>query len=354
MDAFWPARAILEDPDTGEVRVDSVRSSGWYVRGNVYLVDRQTQPAVREYHDPLLAALTVLEPTRGADGALDDDYLWLGGDAGYIGDPGILVEPSFTMLSEFLQLAQDGTDNATIHAFAARYGLLGLEFTERAGLGPTDPIWGPRRPDQLVPYLGYTANPYINHEPLALWRRIARQLHAAMTVGSLLRGGTHASKEEWQRLADVVQFTGWRFDTPGPHRVPGFANDPTVVEGQRPMLALVLNAWLGLGMVQPRFVWDRFEPDPSVQPGLMSLFGGLVLQLVQALGGRQVFALCAYCGTLHQARHRPSATRASYCSDCRAQKRPQQLATARWARANPDKVREYKRAQRATKETMND
>jgi hypothetical protein len=169
-------------------------------------------------------------------------------------------------------------------------------------------------------------------EPLAAWRRYARQaaLIAVLANGDpeapvRLRGRGGSTRElrrrELRCLAPIHGDAGY-FE---PYR------DAVGRLDRRAVVSIVVDRWLGLGDVRPRF---EFRDRPEIGFGGDGLFGALAFQLVQIVSRVEGTAICSSCGKVYIPFRRPSTGRSNYCDDCR-KKAPS---------------RDYKRRVRATGE----
>jgi hypothetical protein len=87
-----------------------------------------------------------------------------------------------------------------------------------------------------------------------------------------------------------------------------------------------LDFWLTMSRMSVRLHWNRSGPDTYYTGGL---FAALGVQLMNAITGRQGFAICSGCGRVHVPA-RPNDTRASFCWKCREDKVPQRQAAERY------------------------
>jgi hypothetical protein len=87
-----------------------------------------------------------------------------------------------------------------------------------------------------------------------------------------------------------------------------------------------LDFWLTMSRMSVRLHWNRSGPDTYYTGGL---FAALGVQLMNAITGRQGFAICSGCGRDHVPA-RPNDTRASFCLNCRLGKASQRQAAERY------------------------
>ena len=236
------------------------------------------------------------------------------------------VEPRRAVLDAFLRLAPDPTD-AAILDYASHYGMLGLYLTDRAprGMYSSPGQFG----EQFPPGSRYRHAPGILLESLRLWRQVIAEIAAAYSIAGHLRRDRPAPLAVWAWLAEIALVSDGDPDWPWLRRGPPPSTD---VECQRQALAHVLNEWLAFGAVRPVFVWGTYkQPEPAVPLGATTLFGGLVLQLLLAVGGQVGFAICSECATAYVPHRRPptgayGASRRNYCPTCRQRGLPRRAA----------------------------
>jgi hypothetical protein len=289
---------------------------------------------------------------------LDDDEL--------VGEGPIagVVEPRRAVLDDFLRLAADPSDEAIL-AYARRYGMLGLRPADRNPAGmvlPNLPWVG----EQLAHGIGYRHAPGTSREPLRLWRRVIGEVAAVYAIAGHLRLDQLVERAAWAPLTSSIELPLGPDDAiddtpregsmglPGRPVVPWIPVNPTTLEGQREALVAVAGAWLALGAVRPTIAWGGpGQDEPVVTLGVTTLFGGLVLELLLAVGGTAGFAICAGCGSAYVPHRRPpsgsfGAPRAAYCPTCRARGLPQRAAARRWRERHPDYFRDRRARTRET------
>ena len=332
---------------------DRVASSGWPLPYRVDLRKSDASgvtffPGWVAYGAPHVTMEMVAngQQIEGRPLVLDDDYLV--GDGPIVG----VMEPRRVVLDDFLRLAADPSNEAIL-GYARRYGMLGLTPAERRPgpdfVIPTVPWVG----EQIAPSIGYRHAPGVLREPLGLWRRVLREIAGMYAVAGQLRQDKMVNRTAWGPLAGIVQLPRSRGDPvqdsapqTGPESptdaVPWILVSPTTLEGQRQTLVAVEGAWLALGAVRPVIAWGEPKQDePVVTLGTTTLFGGLILELLLAIGGKVGFAICSGCGTAYVPHRRPptgdfGAPRANYCPTCRKRGLPKNEAARRWRARNPD------------------
>jgi hypothetical protein len=279
-----------------------------------------------------------------------------------------VVEPRRAVLDDFLRLADNPSD-AAIVAFGSRYGMLGLRARERAPAGVVFPNL-PWAGEQIVPLIGYEPAPGILREPLGLWRRVIAEIAAVYKIAGRLRIGRLVERAAWDDLRGIVELpidpneltddataSITVMGLPGLPAVPTILVSPTTVDGEREALAAVIGAWLAIGAVRPAIAWGGpGRDDPLISLGVSTLFGGLVLELLVAVGGQAGFAICSGCGLPYIPDRRPGAAdfgapRRNYCSTCRQNNVPQLAAAKRWRDKHPDYFRKRRAEQAQASET---
>lgn len=343
-----------------------VAASGWPLLYRVDLVKADASgvtvfPDGVAYGAPHIKVSLVIngQPIEGRRVVLDDDYVV--GEGPIVG----VVEPRRAVLDDFLLLAGDPSDEAIL-GYARRYGMLGLKPAEgHPGPGfviPTVPWVG----ELIAPSIGYRHAPGVLREPVGLWRRVIRETAAVYAIAGRLRQDKLVDRAAWEPLAGIVSLPlsadnvvddsppANVMDLSEESPVPWIPVSPKTLEGQRQALAAIVSAWLALGAVRPVLAWgEPREDEPVVTLGTSTLFGGLVLELLLAVGGKAGFAICSGCGAAYVPHRRPpagsfGAPRANYCPTCRARGLPQREAARRWRDKNPDYYRERRARVRPT------
>jgi hypothetical protein len=235
--------------------------------------------------------------------------------------------------------------------------MLGLSPAERRPgrefVVPTVPWVG----DLIVPSIGYRHAPGVLREPVELWRRVIREMTAVYAIAGRLRRDKLVDRAAWEPLAGIVRLPLTAEDAgddaplasvtalPDESVAPWILVGPGTLEGQRQALAAIVGAWLALGAVRPVIAWGApREDEPVVTLGVSTLFGGLVLELLLAVGGQAGFAICSGCGMPYVPGRRPpagafGAPRATYCRTCRGKNAAQNAAAQRWRDKHPDYFR---------------
>jgi hypothetical protein len=146
-------------------------------------------------------------------------------------------------------------------------------------------------------------------EPLYEWRRYARRARGLLNVAAALHVGRVAAVEDWQ-----AALAGWR----EPGRPKGLSTVPwwkRSVGADGRVVDMVIDLWLFLGNVRPRFSWT--DSGSQLALGGDGLVGALALQLMLAISRTDGLAMCSSCGVPYIPFKRPTAARRRYCSKCR-------------------------------------
>jgi len=151
---------------------------------------------------------------------------------------------------------------------------------------------------------GFSPDEWLWREPLGLWLDLASQAAAVISLSSRLRVGHKGGEKEWLALS-----------------VP----PPSTLRLARTRLALVVNAWLREGQVQPWVSWTdgdlpelAFGAGFSVLGGGGDLYGLIAWHLATALGRPDALLVpCSGCTKYYSPRRMPSAGQLNFCPDCR-------------------------------------
>jgi hypothetical protein len=222
------------------------------------------------------------------------------------------------MLSNFLNL-DEGSDQQVLE-FARRWGVLGLckhglsaGHVHAAAIGPA----GAEPPLVRFQYHHCAAvrrsNQYV--EPLAVWRSYAAQFNAALRIAAAIRRGQLGDLADWHTLQEWCGGV-MRFNTP---------------EDAKHLLAAVVNRWLEMTDVRPRFYWiaDRTLFTLTNKMG-SALFPALVVQLMVEISQSKGLTRCSGCGDVFALKLGQSARRSRFCPNCQKQNMPARLAARRY------------------------
>ena len=231
------------------------------------------------------------------------------------------AEPA--MLAEFVRLAE--ASDAQILAFARRWGMLNIC---EHGLPIFHPWIGERRryPCDWVPV---DATRKAFWEPLDAWRRYAAEARALVNLSRRLRQGQLGDLRDWQAIRNIQGTAYWETWNETGHIPENSAllliQDSwplTLAETrlgkdvgfERRCLAQTLREWISDGGVRPSLDWSDAKPVIDLEGG--GLFGGLAVQLLQAVGHPETLAFCDGCGKPFTPSMRPSSSRRNYCKEC--------------------------------------
>jgi hypothetical protein len=208
------------------------------------------------------------------------------------------------MFEGFLALTEAQPER--IREFAERWGMLGIcehGLPDSHNPPPVGAYTG--RQYWCVP-LGWYNEDRQCYEPIAIWRAFACEAYALARIGHRLMLGMVGEAEEW---AIVYGRSG--------RRAPWWEQ---TVEGEKMIVARVVNEWLRIGNVRPVVEWRprRKYERPAVRFGGSSgLFGALALQLALAVAGMEGLAVCSHCRAEYMPQRRPKAGQRNFCLECR-------------------------------------
>jgi len=233
-----------------------------------------------------------------------------------------LVAPRKGMLEAFLALGDAPPQR--IAAFASRWGVLGICEHDLPCSHNPPPIGAYNGPVYWCSPLGWYADDRQPYEPIATWRAFAREAFGVTRIAHRLMLGQVGEAEQW---AIVYGRSG--------RRAPWWKPS---VEGEKLIVARVLNEWLRLGSVRPVMEWrpSRKHERPAIRFGGSSgLFGALALQLALAIGKLDGLALCVHCRAEYMpAARSPKAGQRNFCPDCRKAGIPNRYSLRDWRERN--------------------
>jgi hypothetical protein len=256
-------------------------------------------------------------------------------------------EPSPEMLLQFVRLADAPAE--AIRVYALRWGVLStcrrhwLPSSHAPGCLPM------RVPSRF----------YVYSEPIAAWRHFAKQAAALIRKAVAVRDNTTPDDADVDLMMEKIDDIrhGWtrairiknlppearrkaeeelvndlkEWIAPLPKDMQrDFLRDvlkemtnPDMEgrrQGDRNVLSVDINSWLGLGNVRPHLTsWDRNGPRIAFGVGSIEsdrLFGHLALQLLLGVSGSAGFVLCSACGQPYVPARAPAAGRLHYCAQC--------------------------------------
>ncbi len=196
----------------------------------------------------------------------------------------MVVYPDKDALQEFATLWQAGKSDADILDFAENFGVLGIFVKDKE------------------------AAVFIHQEPCDGWRKYSGQAQAIMNIAARLLKSEFGAAEDWAVLKEHLKHHG-------------IMRPDDKLTWERLLLGHVLNCWLEIGDVRPRFEWDaestrwQMALRGSKQAGC---FGVLALHLALVAAGVDGFAICAGCHTSYIPTRQPKAGCDSYCEVCRS------------------------------------
>lgn len=356
-------KSLAYDPETGDVLGDRIITSGWPVWDQAALHKAGTPT---EFLIPGMGVIRVPAADPGQpissvevvnDQSIEpvpqpatEDYL------GFLPMSGRRAYPSRRLLDEFLALARNPADAAVL-TFARRWGSLGLRSQEPvSALGEW--LQGDGAGERLLHRLPYLLAPTTMDEPIHLWRTVLAQIRAVVIIGDRLARGELGSDEEWQVLREIVQ---WPLTVRGRTEAEDetirsryedqiteapvlLIGDHETLDGQRPLLASVVQTWLALGALRLQMEWAPDVGRPILVFSTRTMFGGVVSELIKHLAAQHGLATCAGCGASFVPARQPRADRleahAIYCATCRSDRTARRAASSAWRARNPDYFKE--------------
>lgn len=355
---------LAVDPVTAEPLADRVVTSGWPVWDQVALLEvgRPTEfliPGAGRVRVPASdPAQRITEVQVVVNGELvapiplpvTEDHL------GYLPMSSRSAYPSRRLLAEFLTLAV-GPTNVKILRFARRWGGLGL-VAQVPARGGADVFDVRDAGELLLPRLAYRLVPNVLGEPLALWRTVLTQVRVVVSIADQLAKEELGSEGDWQVLRAIVQWPlvisgeiSAERDADRDRQMAGVTEAPfllvgdvATLEGQRQLLASVIQAWLALAALRVQMEWTSGEERPRLMLGTRTMFGGIVSELIVHLAAQHGLATCAGCGASFVPTRRPRADRwaahAIYCPTCRGDRTAERASSRAWRARNPNYFKE--------------
>lgn len=161
-------------------------------------------------------------------------------------------------------------------------------------------------------------------ESVAAWLNFAAQARDIVSIAPLLQTGRLPSKKEWERIEPLH---------------PDWAN--LSQKTLRFRLKDVVDRWLRIGGISLTLDWETSGPSANLSA---MTFGLLATQLLAAVVGFQVPAVCDGCGEVYIPERKPYANRPqTYCEVCRTSGVP--------ARMRQRNYRERQRERRRDEQT---
>lgn len=176
------------------------------------------------------------------------------------------VFPDRTLLGRFVGLGQAPDEDVV--RFAQRWGLLGLC---RHGLPSAHTMRGEPRPHRCTRRI----RDGLAYEPLAAWREHSQQARAILNLAAALHEERVWLPSDWAALGIDNWHVGWLHTN----------------------LSAVLNGWLDVGAVVPRFTWlDAQRPrlgTPRILLDGDGLMGGVAALLLLAVAKSEEVIPCS-------------------------------------------------------------
>jgi hypothetical protein len=255
----------------------------------------------------------------------------------------LVAQPS-DLFERFLELGNEG--DTGIEAFARAWGTLGIC---KHGVPWLHSVLWRRRP-ACHPQRARRRGPrgvVVNLEPCSAWRSLVAVFAAALEIAEHLGQGRPGPELAWDRIADFEEqlsgrstwtrdlrgLNGSRFDE---------SHGPEDVPMQRHDLARVLTSWADAALVMLDVQWGPVIPPESDTPRLLlgsgTLFGALVVQLIQVCSGTRGIVKCSGCASWyapldkHGRPRWPQRGRRHFCPRCRSDGVPVKLAQEKYRR----------------------
>lgn len=221
--------------------------------------------------------------------------------------------PGRGLMEDFVRLHESSPDQ--IVKYAKRWGVLGLCSH---GL-PTSHSY----PSYVFGYKGMThiCRPAPSksmrgyfEEPLEIWRDFSKNAFELLHIAAQLHKGKPVGSKDWEFACSVFAVSS----TTDTHA--------EKMKMQRYQVAFVVERWLSLGGVRPRFTWEGLTPSFELGgPALIGtgLFGALAVQLLLSISRIDGLEVCSGCTHPYLPSRRPQSGRRHYCPDCREKGVPQ-------------------------------
>lgn len=203
------------------------------------------------------------------------------------------IDNTEDILLKFIRLHSGSSDE--ILTFARKWGVLGIcEHSFPASHNP--PRMSKSKDHPACKALRLNDGNY--REPLERWRYYSRQARAILRIAARLHQGKIGLQEDW----DAVYYP----ETADPRAISD--TDPG---WDKLTLTLLVNDWLELGDVHPRFRWIENEVGASYY---CALFGLLATQLMLVISRSKGVGICSSCGEPYIPKRRlPKSNQRNYC-----------------------------------------
>jgi hypothetical protein len=211
------------------------------------------------------------------------------------------VDNTEEILWKFIRLHDAPSDE--ILRFARKWGVLGIcEHSFPATHNP--PRMAKSKSHPACTPLRLNADNY--WEPLQSWRDYSRQARGILRIAARLHQDKLGLKEDWEAVYGED------------YTVSGMAPEAELI-WQRLRLSFLVNDWLELGDVRPKFMWAGGGIGVSYY---LTLFGVLASQLAFVISRDKGVGLCASCGEPYiPGRRLPKRNQRNYCRGPRCGKR---------------------------------
>lgn len=229
----------------------------------------------------------------------------------YFHSPYVDLNNTDDVLLQFIRLHNAPPE--AILFFARKWGVLGICKHSRPASHNPELI---NRPKSRPPCEPLRMSGDLYGEPLEMWRRYSRQARAILKIAARLHQDRRGSDKDWDTVYE---------SEPSDQRVDHMGE----IGVDRMMLTFVINQWLELGNVRPRFRW--FENKISVAYDC-TLFSIIAMQLMLVISRTKGIGVCSSCGEpFIPQKRRPKVDQRNYCRDpecgrtaaCRDAKRDQ-------------------------------
>lgn len=260
------------------------------------------------------------------------------------------------LLEQFLDLRTKR--DSSVHAFAKKYGVLGLCLHGLPRLHEV-PSYSPRTHDWFLEFrpCGLQTNGDTRYESCKDWRNLANAMKAVLDVAVALRGNSKSHPLGDLRLWQAIPQYGFEFEfqqsaEKQSTRTNAIVAGPVVwvrtwnqVQRDRlpsdqadawSELMSVVNQWCTWADVHPQLIPGTDGPK-IVNVGV-GLFGALASQLMGRVTASGSMAICSHCATPYTPKRRPRPDKDNYCPTCQQRNIAQQRASAR-SRAKQAKLK---------------
>lgn len=258
-----------------------------------------------------------------------------------------------TLLNSFISLGK--ADTKKIYMFAKKWGPLGLC---QHGL-PRTHSWGTTFQYGRNERNQRNTCQSLNTEPIDSWRRWSEKFRAVLNVTANVYAGRHGKIGDWRLIFEDTgwwneeHYLGWGEEGEDESLIYDGYWVSEVTTPERMWLMDIVNNYLDMGRVGPRIllIGNNYEDIPTrvffAGEFSSSLFGVLAFQLMIAVSGTNVPAICSACGMTYFPKRRPKAGQSNYChrKSC-GHKAAVRDASRRFRQNNPDYYRERRRKQK--------